>query len=390
MEELRRVLSECLNEGLRQIILSNTREPAIAAKAKIRPVIINGNLKFQETRYQGTKVFHENYSKEEMAERIEKELTELFRQGEISAEGLEATILVSKKGKMTLKARRNAGKQPADPETSSDKLAHNRTKQYVLPEGEPVDFLVSLGVQTPDGRITKNRYDKFRQINRYLEFIEDVLEELPKDRTIHIVDFGCGKSYLTFATYYFLHVKAGFDVQVTGLDLKEDVIRHCNELALKLGYDRLHFEQGDISAYQGEGADVVVSLHACDLATDYALEKAVKWGAKVIMAVPCCQHELNRQIKNDVLRPVLKYGILKERMAALITDAVRAEILEKNGYDTQILEFIDMEHTPKNLLIRAVKRNGMKPAGQGKALREMEDFLHVAPTLERLLGEERS
>ncbi len=401
VEELRLVLAEALNENLNQIILSNSRDELKATKTKIRPVAIGDRLKFQETRYLGTKVFHENFSAEEMAVRVEKDLTELYRQGEISAEGLEATILVSKKGKMTVKTRRKpglarqdmsgqvqAGNARAARNLEGDaltRLSHNRTKNYILPEGEPVDFLIRLGVQTPDGRITKNRYDKFRQINRYLEFIEDVLEELPKDRTIHLVDFGCGKSYLTFATYYFLHVKAGLDLQVTGLDLKEDVIRNCNALAKDLGYEGLSFRQGDISAYEGERADVVISLHACDLATDYALEKAVKWNAKVIMAVPCCQHELNRQMKSDVLKPALKYGIIKERMAALLTDAIRAELLTAQGYDTQILEFIDVEHTPKNLLIRAVKRGGMRPAGTEKSRREMEEFLHVQPTLEKLL-----
>lgn len=384
MEELRKALAETLDENLNQIILSNTRDAGRATKIKIRPVKIGEELKFQETRFQGTKVFHENFSRGEIALRIERNLQELFKQCEISGGTADATVLVSKKGKMTVKLRRKAMR-----ETSGDRLSHNRTKRYVLPEGEPVDFLMELGVQTPDGRVTKNRYDKFRQINRYLEFIEDVLEELPKDRRIHVVDFGCGKSYLTFAMYYFLHVKAGRDIQVTGLDLKEDVIRHCNELAEKLGYDRLRFEQGDISAYQGERADVVVSLHACDLATDYALEKAVKWGAKVIMAVPCCQHEFNRQIQNDVLGPALKYGVIKERMAALLTDAVRAQLLEEQGYDTQILEFIDVEHTPKNLLIRAVKRSKMRAGSSGKALREMEAFLQVQPTLERLLKAER-
>ena len=381
MEELTKVLDVALNEGLEQIILSNTRDAASATKAKIRPVLIGGEIKFQETIYQGTKVFHQNYSKQEMAQRIEGELAELFRQGEITARGLSATVLVSKKGKMTVKVKRLSNNAQSD----LDRLSHNRTKTYILPEGEPVDFLIRLGVQTPDGRITKNRYDKFRQINRFLEFIEDVLEDLPKDGPIHIVDFGCGKSYLTFATYYFLHVKQGRDLVVTGLDLKEDVIRHCNEIAQDLHYDGLHFEQGDISAYGGSAADVVISLHACDLATDYALEKAVKWGAKVILAVPCCQHELNRQIKNDVLRPALQYGIIKERMAALLTDAVRAQLLTQQGYDTQILEFIDMEHTPKNLLIRAVKRGGMRPAGTAKGLGEMEEFLGISPTLERLL-----
>ncbi|MBR6478111.1 MAG: SAM-dependent methyltransferase, partial [Lachnospiraceae bacterium] len=351
----------------------------------IRPVLIGDALKFQETRYQGTKVFHENYDRDQMAQRIEEELTTLFRQGEMSGKELTATVLVSKKGKMTVKSRRKA--QSGKEEDRLEQLSHNRKKTYLLPEGEPVDFLVKLGVQTPNGQVTKNRYDKFRQINRYLEFIDDVMEELPKDRTIHVVDFGCGKSYLTFATYYYLHVKQGRDVKVTGLDLKEDVIRHCNELAQSLKYDGLHFEQGDIAAFTGEGADLVISLHACDLATDYAIEKAVKWGAKVILAVPCCQHELNRQIKSDVLRPALKYGIIKERIAALLTDAVRAEILERNGYHTQILEFIDMEHTPKNLLIRAVKHSGMRAGAAGKSLEEMEEFLHVSPTLEKLLGD---
>ena len=254
-----------------------------------------------------------------------------------------------------------------------------------------MDFLVGLGVQTPDGRVTKAKFDKFRQINRYLEFIEDVIEELPKDRTIRIIDFGCGKSYLTFAMYYYLHELQHRDIRVTGLDLKTDVIRHCNELAEKLGYDCLKFERGDISTYEGtDVADMVVTLHACDLATDYALDKAVKWGARVILAVPCCQHELNRQIQCDDLKPVLKYGIIKERMAALLTDALRADLLEQQGYETQILEFIDMEHTPKNLLIRAVKKSGMRPKS-GLGIRKnsdittVMDLLHVEPTLEKLL-----
>lgn len=396
MNELEKLLAEALNEDLNQIILSNTRDAEKGTKMRIRPVLIGGDLKFQETRFQGTKVFHENFSREEIALRIKEHMETLFKQGEVSAKALEATILVSKKGKMTVKVRKSAVEkqglsEKAVEEGSTDnleRLAHNRKKQYILQDGEPVDFLIGLGVQTPEGRITKNRYDKFKQINRYLEFIEDVLEELPKGRTIHIVDFGCGKSYLTFAMYYYLHVKEGRDIRVTGLDLKEDVIRNCNELAARLGYENLSFQQGDISTYHGENpADMVVSLHACDTATDYALEKAIRWGASVILAVPCCQHELNRQIKCDVLKPALQYGLIKERMAALLTDAVRAQILETQGYDTQILEFIDMEHTPKNILIRAVKRKAMKPSGAAKGLRSMEEYLQIHPTLERLMGE---
>ena len=390
MEELKILLQKILNKDLQQIILSNSRHPEQTQKVKIRPVLIREELLFQETAYRGTQAFHENFTAEQLTDRICTALQEQFRQGEFSAKTLQAT---AQKGKLTLKVK-NSGKAPrtegaaASEEEELQALAHNRTKHYILEEGKPVDFLVGLGVQTPDGRVTRARFDKFRQINRYLEFIEDVIDELPKDRTIRIIDFGCGKSYLTFAMYYYLHELQHRDIQVTGLDLKTDVIRHCNELAEKLGYDRLKFERGDISTYEGtDVADMVVTLHACDLATDYALDKAVKWGARVILAVPCCQHELNRQIKCDPLKPVLKYGIIKERVAALLTDALRANLLEQQGYETQILEFIDMEHTPKNLLIRAVKKNGMRPK-KSADIGTVEELLHVAPTLEKLLNNE--
>ena len=390
MEELKILLQKILNKDLQQIILSNSRHPEQTQKVKIRPVLIREELLFQETAYRGTQAFHENFTAEQLTDRICTALQEQFRQGEFSAKTLQATALVSKKGKLTLKVK-NSGKAPrtaASEEEELQALAHNRTKHYILEEGKPVDFLVGLGVQTPDGRVTRARFDKFRQINRYLEFIEDVIDELPKDRTIRIIDFGCGKSYLTFAMYYYLHELQHRDIQVTGLDLKTDVIKHCNELAEKLGYDRLKFERGDISTYEGtDVADMVVTLHACDLATDYALDKAVKWGARVILAVPCCQHELNRQIKCDPLKPVLKYGIIKERVAALLTDALRVNLLEQQGYETQILEFIDMEHTPKNLLIRAVKKNGMRPK-KSADIGTVEELLHVAPTLEKLLNNE--
>ncbi len=384
MTTLNELLTQILNKDLSQIILSNSQDKEFASKVKIRPVLIKGELLFQETLYRGTQVFHENYSREAMTARIEKLITETFRQGEFQGGSLNATILVSKKGKMTIKT-----KQVQNSTAPKERdLSHNREKQYILQEGVPVDFLVGLGVQTPEGKITKNRYDKFRQINRYLEFIEDVLDKLPTGRTIRIIDFGCGKSYLTFAMYYYLHVLQKRDIMVTGLDLKKDVIAHCNELARSCGYDKLNFEVGDISTYNGSNAvDMVVSLHACDTATDYAIEKAVKWGASVIMAVPCCQHEVNKQISCSQLQPLLKYGLIKERMAALITDAVRANLLEEQGYETQILEFIDMEHTPKNLLIRAVKKGGTPKMTRKKSVQETLDFLHIEPTLQKLLQE---
>lgn len=385
MDKLREFFRQLPDQNIIQITLSNTRDAARASKVKVRPVQIREKLCFQETLYLGTQVFHRNLEREELTQRLTEYMEELFRQGQISCSGMEATILVSKKGAVSIKTKKRNNTEPD--------LSHDRSRRYILPEGEPVDFLVSLGVQTPDGRVVKAKYDKFRQINRYLEFIEDVCDKLPADRTIRIVDFGCGKSYLTFGMYYYLHQIQGRDIQVTGLDLKADVIEHCSELAQKLHYGGLRFEQGDISHFQDtEPVDMVVSLHACDRATDYALEKAVKWGASVILAVPCCQHELNGQIQCSELQPVLRYGVIKERIAALVTDALRADLLEERGYDVQILEFIDMEHTPKNLMIRAVKSAGMRPksrrAGKDGAIESTMEFLHVNPTLKELLYEE--
>lgn len=266
-------------------------------------------------------------------------------------------------------------------------LTHNRRKRYILEEGRPVPFLKDLGVMAADGKIVNSRYDKFRQINRFLEFIEDILPQLPKDREVRIIDFGCGKSYLTFAMYYYLHELQGLDVRITGLDLKEDVIEHCGRLARQYGYEKLEFLHGDIADYTGaDQVDMVVTLHACDTATDYALAKAVRWNAKVILSVPCCQHELNGQMENDLLRPIFHYGIVKERMAALYTDALRAEILENHGYRTQILEFIDMEHTPKNLLLRCVRSGRRKE--NGEQIKAVTEFLGVEPTLLKLLEAE--
>ena len=387
MDKLREFFRQLPDQNIIQITLSNTRDAEKASKVKLRPVLIRGRMCFQETLYRGAQVFHRNLEREELEERLTGYMEGLFRQAQISCACLEASVLVSRKGAVSIKSKK---RRDAEPQNLPD-MSHDRSKRYILPEGEPVDFLVSLGVQTPQGKVVRAKYDKFRQINRYLEFIEDVLEKLPADRTIRIVDFGCGKSYLTFAMYYFLHELRGRDIQVMGLDLKADVIRHCNELARELHYEGLNFQEGDISSVrEGGSVDMVVSLHACDKATDYALEKAVKWGASVILAVPCCQHELNGQIRCDVLQPVLKYGVIKERMAALITDALRANLLEKNGYDAQILEFIDMEHTPKNILIRAVRKKHMKYRAGTKeqgALQQLEALLQIDPTLRELLKE---
>ena len=383
MEELRSRLSELLSDRLYQIIISNPRQKDGAFKVKIRPVLVKGEICFQETVYQGTQVFHENLQKQQALLKILKYMEDSFRQ--LEAEGVEGrlTALVSKKGKLTVKYRRNQTDRTGQ---AMPELSHNRTKQYILKEGVPVPFLVDLGVQNSEGRILRAKYDKFKQINRYLEFVEDILPILEKTEPVHIVDFGCGKSYLTFALYYYLHELKGLKVSITGLDLKEDVIRHCSRLAESYGYEQLRFCKGDISTFQGEEqVDMVVTLHACDTATDHALKKAMDWQAKVIFSVPCCQHEVNGQISSELLAPVLQYGLLKERMSALITDGIRAQLLEEAGYDTQILEFIDMEHTPKNILIRAVKRReGQKAPYENGELRRLTDALQVETTLQRL------
>lgn len=392
MKELQNILQECIDENLYQIVLSNPKEKDKLSKVKVRPVMLKGKLCFQETAYKGNQVFHQNLGAQELTEKLMDYLREDFKQGEISTKYKQVVILISKKGKITIKEKQNRSIDGGNIRP----MEHNRTKKYILQEGTPIDFLVGLGVQTPEGKIVKAKYDKYRQINRYLEFVEDVLKYLPTDRPIRIVDFGCGKSYLTFALYYYLHELKGRQVQITGLDLKESVIDHCNELAGKYGYENLKFEKGNISTYEGETrADMVVSLHACDTATDFALKKAVSWKAGVILAVPCCQHELNRQIDYPFMEPALKYGVIKERIAALLTDAIRADLLEEQGYDTQILEFIDLENTPKNLLIRAVKKaaaedTALKSGKNRESLSNMLENMKLRPTLQALFEEKKA
>ena len=386
MSDLQSLFTDCLNETLIRVILSNPSSKDGVIKICARPMLKNKSLLFQIEEYTKTQVFHKNLTAGDAGSYLTGKLssdtssqTASFKNALVETQSFTANVLVSKKGTITIKKKMNASaKQP------KISLSHNRKKKYILEEGIPVPFLIDLGVMTQNGNIVNAHYDKFRQINRFLEYIEDILPSLPTGRELRILDFGCGKSYLTFAIYYYLKVLKGYPVRITGLDLKEDVIRHCNELAVKYGYDNLEFLCGDIAYYDGcSQVDMVVTLHACDTATDYALAKAVGWGAKVILSVPCCQHELNKQMKNDLLSPVLHYGILKERMAALMTDGLRAQILEANGYRTQILEFIDMAHTPKNLLIRAVYNGHC--ADNKAQINELLAAFDVNPTLYRLL-----
>ena len=280
MESLNNILKKSLNKEFLSAIISNPREKGGIVKIKIRPVEHKDNILYQCEEHRNNQVFHHNLNEEEAAGYIENAMQE-FKQMQMETRKFRYQVLVSKKGKITIKKKNSVKREGRE-------LSHNRTKKYILEEGRPVAFLKDLGVQTGDGQIIKSRYDKFRQINRFLEFIADIMPILPKERCVRIIDFGCGKSYLTFAMYYYLHELCGLDIRITGLDLKKEVIRNCSKLAEKYGYTGLEFMQGDIADYTGEEkVDMVVTLHACDTATDYALYKAICWDAGVILSVPC-------------------------------------------------------------------------------------------------------
>lgn len=400
LQELKEMLLRYLDTDLERIIFSNPRTRESYLKLTVRPLLLRGTIVFQTEEFTEKQAFQKNMNAEKTSEYLLSELENRYRNAEIASLHGNVNILISKKGTVTIKEKKAVKQLPGKIKAESKKnltaviddksvsnrlvsLTHNRTKKYILQEGVPVPFLVDLGVMTAEGKVVKSRYDKFRQINRFLEFIEDVIPNLDPDRTNTIIDFGCGKSYLTFAMYYYLHVLKKYPIRVIGLDLKKDVIALCNRLSRKFGFDNLKFLHGDIAGYEGvDHVDMVVTLHACDTATDYALAKAVKWNAKVILSVPCCQHEVNNQIQNEILSPVLQYGILKERMSALLTDGIRGQLLEMSGYRTQLLEFIDMEHTPKNIMIRAI-RQGRK--SDGEKLMTMLGKLNLNPILYDLL-----
>lgn len=322
---------------------------------------------------------HKNLTPDEAVLEL-NELLETFRQGQFQLKESDIQFQLTKKFKVTFKEQQTGKKEV--------RLSHNREKQYVLPVDEPVPFLIRLGIQSPDGKVKRQKYDKFKQINRFLEFIEDSLRHLPIDRTVRILDFGSGKSYLTFALYHFLHEMKGYDVHITGLDLKKEVIEECAKIARDLEYERLEFLVGDINEYEGETAvDMVVTLHACDVATDMALARAVRWGAKVILSVPCCQKELNRQLNAPNLELMLQHGLIKERFASLATDSIRAELLGLVGYDAQLLEFIDLEHTPKNIMIRAYLTNRKATEKEKQRYLAFKQMLQAEPFLERELSD---
>lgn len=356
-------------------------------EAPYRKIVLEKKESFyQAAAYTQTQVFHQNIQTEELSAYLERTVEGAYLQVNAWEEGFEHTLLISKKGKASFQSKAADGAALA--KEAMESASHNRRKKYLLEEGVVIEPLIDMGIFTSEGKIVNAMYDKFRQINRFLEIIEDGLKNYPYDH-LNIIDFGCGKSYLTFILYYYLTEIRKREVRIVGLDLKKEVILKCNDAAEKYGYRNLHFEVGDINGYEADfPVDMVVTLHACDTATDYALFHAVRWGANMIFSVPCCQHELNSQIKTADFSLMTRYGIIKERFAALATDAIRGNLLEYCGYKTQLLEFVDFAHTPKNILIRAVQKKAVPASVRRSYLKEVERMMeefHFKPALYGLL-----
>ena len=378
MEETQRAFLEKIKpDGVRKIICSNGRGQDL----KFRKLcIVAKKSGYQIEKYTEKQVFHENTETIDLFEIVEICLGR-YRQIDIFTKETQYTVRLTKKGKR-LYGENSLKRQMGEPEE------HNRKKRYILEEGTVIEPLIDMGIFTKEGKVVRSKYDKFKQINRFLEIIDDAVRENEMERC-NIIDFGCGKSYLTFIVYYYFTYVRQIPVTILGLDLKKDVIQKCNEAAVRYGYEGLRFELGDINWYQADfDVDMVLTLHACDTATDYALYNAVSWRAKMIFCVPCCQHELNGQMKSGDFSLLMRYGIVKERFAALATDAVRGNLLEYCGYKTQLMEFVDLSHTPKNILIRAVRKPIVTKAVKQQRLAEVERLMEefgFSPTLYTLL-----
>ena len=382
MEDIRELSQRIINnEAIIFATFSGIRNKSLKTfnKTTIKKVMIKNELKFQFEYIYDKNVEHKNLNKIDSINEIDNLLKTYFKQALINTLESDYHILISKSGVAKINKKAATKK--------FEEISHNRKKKYILNEGEVTSFLVELGIMTADGKVIKSKYDKFKQINRYLELVSDCIPFLDKNKTIRIIDFGCGKAYLTFALYDFLVLKMGYNVEIVGLDLKENVIKFCSNLAKKLNYDDLRFVQGDIKGFnEFENVDMVISLHACNTATDDALATAVNWGAKVILAVPCCQHELLKKIKNKKMVPLLKYGIIKEKLSSLLTDSLRANVLEIMGYRTQVLEFIDMEHTPKNIMIRAFFEDISNVDKVVEEYKEFKKEWQISPYIEEAFG----
>jgi len=381
MENLNDIIRKCFDKNnIIKIILSNKRKKTLnIKKVDIRPVIIKGERLYQFEFFYDNKATHLNLDSKTSTDKIIELMDINFKQCNIFTSENDINILASKLDKPRIVRHK--------PTMEACVPSHDNTKNYIIEDGKPCDFLIELNVMTKDGNVIPKHYSKFRQINRYLEIIDDIYEYLPKNRTIKIIDFGCGKAYLTFAIYHYLKELKNLDVQIIGLDLKKGVIDFCNEKANCLGYTGLKFLLGDIVEYKSDYADLVVTLHACDTATDFALMNAVKWNTKVILSVPCCQHELFNQISNDIHEPMLKHGILKDRLTEYLTDGLRGLKLESKGYDVSMIEFTSLEHTSKNILIKAIKTGHENDAKAQNAINEyakLKDFYQVNPSIDLL------
>ncbi len=381
MEDLIKAIDEITKDDIIKIVISNKINKDVEYN-KITFVYKETNKKqyYQIEKYTDKQVFHENIDENDLKNKVLEYLESKYKNLAAWSTNTTFDLKISKKGKVFL------GKKKSDNSKFVNK-GHNKEKKYILKEGMIIQPLIDLGVFTKEGKVVNSKYDKYKQINRFVEIIDD---EIKKNdyKELTILDFGCGKSYLTFVLYYYFVEIKKINVKMIGLDLKADVINKCNEIAKAYNYENLHFEIGDVNGFKyNNKVDMVITLHACDTATDYALYNAIKWNSKMIFSVPCCQHEFNHQMKAESLDILTKYGIVQERVAALMTDATRANLLESVGYKTQLLEFIDIAHSPKNILIRASKSNISKDKRE-KSLKDVETLIqqfNFKPTLFNLL-----
>lgn len=381
MEELKRTLKEVFKSEIIKIVISNkVKKDEKYNKIAINLKENNKNKFYQIEKFTDKQVFHENIKINEISDKVSELIFGNYKQMTAWSNNEIFDLKISKKGKIFLGKKKNDNSKIVA-------KGHNKEKNYILKEGMIIEPLIDLGVFTKECIVVNSKYDKYKQINRFIEIIDD---EIKKNdyKELTILDFGCGKSYLTFVLYYYFVKIKNINVKMIGLDLKEDVIKKCNDIAKRYNYENLHFELGDINGFKyNNKVDMVITLHACDTATDYALYNAIKWNSKMIFSVPCCQHEFNSQMKANELSILTKYGIVQERVAALMTDSVRANLLECVGYKTQLLEFIDIAHSPKNILIRASKNNISKEKKE-KSLNEVNNLIRTFnfnPTLYNLL-----
>ena len=384
MEEIIKAIDEICNDEIIKAVISNKKNKEFKYnKVTFQLKEKNNKQYYQIEKFTDKQVFHENIEKSELNERILEFMKEEFKQLDSWSMSTTYNVKISKKGKVFL------GKKKSNNEKVVNK-GHNKEKNYILKEGMLIQPLIDLGVFTKEGKVVNSQYDKYKQINRFIEIIDDEVKKNNFEE-LTVLDFGCGKSYLTFVLYYYFTEIKKINVKMIGLDLKADVIKKCNDIAKKYNYENLSFELGDINGFKyNNKVDMVITLHACDTATDYALYNAIKWNTKMIFSVPCCQHEFNSQMKPETLPILSRYGIVKERVSALMTDALRANLLEVLGYKTQLLEFIDISHSPKNILIRASKSNISKEKKE-RDLKEVNDLIkefNFKPTLYNLLKED--